>query len=89
MLTARKIGDTLYLSCYNDFPENIGDIPLEGAGAKPGNDRGTKYNMAAVCALIRLHKKKRSHIIFKSPYFFLNIDDLFLCNITNIQNINQ
>lgn len=64
LLTARKIGDTLYLSCYNDFPGNIGDIPLEGAGAKPGNDRGTKYNMAAVCALIRLHKKKKRYTLY-------------------------
>ena len=49
--TARKIGQTIYLSCYNDFPEGVGDAPLEGAGMKLGTDRGTKYNMDAVRTL--------------------------------------
>ena len=64
LMTARKIGQTIYLSCYNDFPEGVGDAPLEGAGIKLGTDRGTKYNMDAVCALLRLNAKRKRYTLF-------------------------
>ena len=64
ILSAKKIGETIYLSCYNDFPKDVGSAPLEGIGAKCGTERGTKYNMDAVCALIRLHKKKKRYTLY-------------------------
>jgi hypothetical protein len=67
MLTARKIGDAFYLSCYSDFPSNVGDSPLEGRGAKQpvsSTQNPPKYNLASVCAIIRLDKKKKRYSLF-------------------------